>query len=241
MLAPFIAVAIWLLWVPVAHAILRNPRGDVRTGLLYHFVRAYAFLVQRASASGLEGIPRSRTPGPLILVANHTAGVDPMLIQAFLAFEPRWMMGRDMMIEPLRWLWNHLSIIAVSRDGSDTSSAREALRHIKSGGVLGLFPEGGIERPARTLRPFLPGIGLIIARSGAPVIPVFIEGTPESRSAFGSFAKLGNARLVFGPVMRFGRRPAPEITAELEAWFAAVSGWPRVEQTLWDRGVPDDV
>lgn len=234
MLAPaLIFLALWALWVPIALGILRNPRGDVVTGLLYHSTRLYCLWFQRARATGTEHIPLTRTPGPLIVIANHTAGVDPILVQAFMLFEPRWMMGRDMMADSIKPVWDFLGVIPVSRDGSDSTSAKEAIRHLKSGGVVGIFPEGGIESPPRTLRPFMPGVGLIIARSGAPVLPAFIRGTPDSDTAYGSFARRGEAHVTYGPLMTFAGKPAREITRELEEWYARVSGWPRADTPLW--------
>lgn len=228
-----IFLPIWILLIVAARILLDNPRGDVLTGLLYHGCRLYCRTFQRAKASGTQHIPDSKHPGPLIVLANHTAGVDPFLVQTFMSFEPRWMMGADMMLPLFAPIWEHLRIIAVRRDGKDTSSAREALKHLKDGGVLGVFPEGGLEDPPRVLRPFLPGIGLIIARSGAPVLPVLIEGTPVTQSPYGSLFVRGDARLTFGPVMRFDGMNGAQVTEKLEAWFAATSGWPRVDQRLW--------
>ncbi len=230
-----ILVIAWLIWVPLALAILRNPRQDVLTGILYHSTRLYCLYFQRAKATGQENVPNSRTPGPLIVIANHTAGVDPILVQAFMPFEPRWMMGRDMMAPGLNPLWEFLGIIGVSRDGSDMTSAKEAIKHLKAGGVVGIFPEGGIETPAKTLRPFMPGIGLIIARSGAPVLPAFIQGTPDSPTTFGSFSMRGNAHVTFGKPMTFKGKSAREVTKEIEAWYANISGWPLVNIPLWEH------
>jgi len=109
----------------------------------------------------------------------------------------------------------------VNRAGRDSASAKEGIRHVNSGGVLGIFPEGGIERPYGQLLPFLAGVGLIMARTKAPVLPVFISGTSESDTAMGSFLTRGNARLTFGPIMTFDNVPGPEIVKALRAWFDA--------------------
>ena len=228
-----IFLVIWAILIVLARILPDNPRGDVLTGILYHGCRLYCRFFQRAKASGTENIPDLKHPGALIVLANHTAGVDPFLVQTFTTFEARWMMGADMMLPSFTPIWEHLRIIPVKRDGKDTSSAREALKHLKAGGVLGVFPEGGLENPPRVLRPFLPGVGLIIARSGAPVLPVFIEGTPITKSPYGSLFVPGHARLTFGPLMQFNAMSAEEITSRLEAWFAHTSGWPKRDERLW--------
>jgi 1-acyl-sn-glycerol-3-phosphate acyltransferase len=144
------------------------------------------------------------------------------------------MMGRDMMTPNLRFLWEFTRVIPVDRDGSDSTSAREALRELRRSGVLGIFPEGGIERPPRMLRPFLPGIGTIIVRSGAAVLPVFIQGTPDAPTAMGSITRRGYVRIQFGPVMAFAGFTPQECVLRLQSWFESVSGWPTARLNLWE-------
>ena len=60
----------------------RGPRGDAVTGLLWRCVRVYSHVVHRATFVGMERLRAQADPGPLIVVANHTGAVDPLLIQA---------------------------------------------------------------------------------------------------------------------------------------------------------------
>jgi len=223
-----LAAVLWLVFAAACARILENPRGDVFTGLAYHAMRFYAFWFHRLKVEGIENIPPGHESGPLIVVANHTAGVDPVLVQSGCLFEIRWMMATTMRVAAFEWFWNWAGIISISPTGRDLGGTREAIRHVQSGGALGVFPEGGIERPPRALRPFHPGVGLIIARTGAPVLPVIIEGTPYARAAWGSLWRRGRVRLRFGEHLRFegkGQRP-DQITADLMAWFQKRTGWP---------------
>ncbi|HYE02339.1 MAG TPA: hypothetical protein VD963_03785, partial [Phycisphaerales bacterium] len=86
-----VALAGWLLVAIASARLLRNPRGDVETGLVLWGIRVYAGLLHSLRIRGGRHIPPSRRPGPLIVVANHTAGVDPLLIQSACPFEVRWM------------------------------------------------------------------------------------------------------------------------------------------------------
>jgi 1-acyl-sn-glycerol-3-phosphate acyltransferase len=71
--------------------------------------------------------------------------------------------------------------IPVNRDGRDLQATRAALRTLKEGKVLPIFPEGRITpESGRGLGPILPGAAFIAIRSGAPVIPAFISGTPST-------------------------------------------------------------
>ena len=219
-----IAVLVWLGFAVGANWVLDNPRGDLSGGVAFRFVRVYARVVHRLEVVGLEHVPKARRAGPLIVIANHTAGVDPLLIQAVCPFEVRWMMMRTMMIPAADWFWEWAGIIAVG-GGKDSLSAREAIAHVKDGGVLGIFPEGGIERPPGMLKPFQPGLGLIVARSGAKVLPVVITGTPQVDPAFASLWRMSRSRVEFKPVMDLGGMKAGAIAGMLQTKYEEWTGW----------------
>ena len=160
------------------------------------------FAVERAIARGylnrlhrirIEGFdePEIRevlAGGPLLVVANHTCGLDPMLLQMPIPRRIRWMMWTGQMGIGLGWFWRHLAVLPVAQDGRDLTSVRTALRALRDGEAIGIFPEGGIERPPGVLQPFEPGLGVLASRSQAPVLLCLIEGTPAPR-VFGSFIR----------------------------------------------------
>ncbi|MBI1190632.1 MAG: hypothetical protein GC200_08155 [Tepidisphaera sp.] len=222
-----ILLAAWGALVLLSRHVHRiDPRGDLITGLALLALRLHARLLMRTRVHGAEHIPQGKAPGPLIVVCNHTGGVDPLLVQSACDFEIRWMMGQDMMLPELEPIWSWTRVIGVNRTGRDIASTREALRHLKANQVLGIFPEGRIERPPNHLLPFEPGAGFLIARSGAPVLPVWIRGTPYAEQAWGSLYRPGRVHLVFGPLMHFAKDSKPEeVVAKLEDWFRQTSGW----------------
>jgi 1-acyl-sn-glycerol-3-phosphate acyltransferase len=72
-----------------------------------------------------------------------------------------------------------MNVIPVERDGNDMSALREVIKKTKEGNAVVLFPEGtrsldGGLQPARA------GIGLVIAKTGAPVLPMRIFGAYEA-------------------------------------------------------------
>ncbi|MEL7473663.1 MAG: lysophospholipid acyltransferase family protein [Planctomycetota bacterium] len=224
-----LAVAVWLLISLFVRWLLDNPRQDLTTGLACRGFLIYGRLVHRLRVEGREHIPTSRHPGPLIVVANHTAGVDPLLLQGVCPFEIRWMMAEDMRAKGLEWFWSFSRIIFVDRQGQrDMLAAREAIRHVKAGGVLGIFPEGGIERPPRELMPFQRGVGLIISKTGAPVLPVVIDGTPQVDPAWASLWRRSSSRIRVGEPIDYassGMKPR-EYADDLRRRFAEWTGWP---------------
>ncbi|MEM8756700.1 MAG: lysophospholipid acyltransferase family protein [Planctomycetota bacterium] len=229
-LIAFAAALAWLGFAALARWVMVNPRGqEADAGLMLAFIRCYSRVLHRVEYEGLEHVRAVETTRPLIVVANHTAGIDPVLIQnATRRFEPRWMMADDMRVALLEPFWNWVRIIDVARYQKDSASARVALKHLKAGGVLGIFPEGGIERPARQLLPFQPGVGLLIKKSGALVLPAIIEDTPQIDPAFASIWTPSRSRVRFMEPVDYASTGlgAADIAADLQQRYEDWTGWP---------------
>lgn len=229
-----IAVVVWLVligiwWLIVLPLLRRGPR-DPQFTFLWLGVRAFAKFVHRTRFVGRTIVPQTNRPGPLIVVANHTGAVDPFIVSAGCQFNIRWMMAEDMMSPKLQRFLDYAWVIPVSRDGKDTSSAREAVRLLKQGEVIGIFPEGGITTPPRQIMPFFAGVGLIIARSKAPVLLTWISGTPDTNDMMKSLATPSHARVQYVAMLDFtGERDPKVITETLRQKLAEVSGWPMVD------------
>ncbi len=221
-----------LLWALLARRLLENPRGEVLYGMLQLVGWAYARVFHAARYHGQENLPRSVPPEGLIVVANHTAGVDPFLIQVgWLTTEIRWVMTAEMRVEAFGPLWEWLEIIFVgnrpdpsssTRRHSELASIKEMIRHVKSGGILGIFPEGRIARPRGTLATFQPGVGTIVSKSGAKVLPIFIEGTPETQSAWSSLYFPGRCRVRYFPLYDPSGKKPDQIVADLQSLYESL-------------------
>lgn len=212
----------------ISRWLLDNPRREVEYGVGLRLLELYALVVHRVRVLGGEHRPRGTGVGPLIVVANHTAGVDPILVQCVCPFEVRWLMARDMMVASAEAIWRWLAVIPVSRSARDAGGTREALRHLEAGGVIGIFPEGGIERPPQTIVPFLGGVGLLIKRSGARVLPIVIRGTPQVDPAWASLRTPSRSTLEFKPSIDYtgSGMSAEEIALDLRRRYLEWTGWP---------------
>jgi len=213
-------------WATACSRLFRNPRHDPAYGLTITFARLYARVFHQLRISGLEHVPTDMHTGPLLIVANHTAGIDPILVQSACPFHVRWMMANDMMLTSIDWFWKWVGVISVNREGRDTTSVREAIRALQGNEVVGIFPEGGLERPARQIRPFHPGVGLIIAKTKSPVLAVIIEGTPQINPAWASLRVPSRSRITFKPMIWYEKKMgAAEIAADLRDRFHEWTGW----------------
>ncbi len=231
LVAAWTAIVLIVRWM-AARWLSEGPAGDAVHFLTWQALRGYSRLMHRTTYSGLEHVPQTNAPGGLVVVSNHTGPVDPLIIQAACHFKIRWMMAADFMIPQLAPFWRWLRLIPVDRNGRDSGPARAAIRHVRGGGVIGIFPEGAIA-PRGEVRPFHQGAGLIIARTKAPVLLVWVSGTPASPEMFTALSTRSRARVHFVDHLDFGdQRDAAAITAELRRRIIDASRWPANDEPL---------
>jgi 1-acyl-sn-glycerol-3-phosphate acyltransferase len=125
--------------------------------------------------------------GPVIMASNHQSYFDPPLVGNASDRAIYILARRSLLNVPiLGWFLPKLNVIPVDQDGVDRSALKGIIRVLKRGECALVFPEG-----ARTLdgklQPAQPGVGLIIARTLAPVVPVRIFGAHEALPRGGGF------------------------------------------------------
>jgi len=118
--------------------------------------------------------------GPVILAMNHQSYLDPPLAGVTCDRAIYFLAKRTLIDVPvLGWLLPKLNVIPVNQEGIDRSALKALIRVLNSGNAALVFPEG-----ARTLdgdlQPAQPGLGLVIAKTLAPVVPMRIFGAHES-------------------------------------------------------------
>lgn len=179
--------------------------------------------VHRLSVRGnRDAIPAE---GPCIVVANHRSGVDPNLIAGVTSRWIVYLMAREYYETPtLHWLFHALHCIPVRRDGSDLGATRAALKALRSGRVIGIFPQGGIRDPDDDLGIGKAGVALLAARSGAPVVPLFIDGSPAIDSVYLSVLRPSRSRIYCGEPLSFPSSDHKPKRKELEDFTARILG-----------------
>ena len=166
----------------------------------YHFSRWLAKLLFRFRILHRDRMIQS---GPVILAVNHQSYLDPPLA-GNASDRPIYFFARRTLLDVpiLKWLLPKLNVIPVDQGGMDRTAIKAVIRLLKaSQGVL-IFPEG-----ARTLdgklQPGLPGVGLIIAKTLAPVVPMRIFGAHEALPRGGGRRRLARITLVVGEPIYF--------------------------------------
>ena len=140
-------------------------------------VRAVATALLPIRVEGREHLPAD---GGYILVANHINWYDPPAIEFALGIPIRYMAKRELFAVPLIGLiLRGIGNFPVRRGESDRRALETALRVLEAGQPLGFFPEGTRSKDG-VLHRAKPGIAFLARRSGAPLVPVAISGTPQA-------------------------------------------------------------
>jgi 1-acyl-sn-glycerol-3-phosphate acyltransferase len=159
-----------------------------------------AKLVFRLHVEGEEYIPHT---GPAILAANHVSYIDPIIVGIAIRRPIRFMAKKELFrFPPFGWLLRQFGAFPVNRHRINMQAFKRAISLLEAGELVAIFPEGtrgdGVE-----LRPGKPGIGLIAARTGAPVIPAFHRGTEKVLPRGAWFPRLHRITIMFGAPCRF--------------------------------------
>lgn len=141
--------------------------------------------------------------GPALLAMNHQSFLDPPLAAVCCDREIHFLARKSLFDIPvLGRLLRHLNVIGLDRDGADMSALKTVIKLLKNGGSTIVFPEGTRTRDGE-LGPARPGIGLIIAKSLAPVIPMRVFGAFDAFPRTAKFPKRAPITIVIGKPIHF--------------------------------------
>jgi 1-acyl-sn-glycerol-3-phosphate acyltransferase len=143
----------------------------------YHFSRLAGRWFFRLSVIHRERMIQS---GPAILAMNHQSYLDPLLAGITCDRAIYFLARRTLLDAPLLgWLLPKLNVIPVNQEGVDRSAIKAVIRILQAGNGALIFPEGSRTLDGN-LQPAEPGLGLVIAKTLAPVVPMRIFGAHEA-------------------------------------------------------------
>ena len=122
---------------------------------------------------GRENLP---TDHAVVFCANHAHAIDPFLICLALPrhVPVRIMAKKELMGIPLvGWFIRKLGAFGVDRGHSDLAAVKTAIKSVRDGQSLLVFPEGTRVEREGDVRP-KGGVVMIAMRTGAPLLPVYI-------------------------------------------------------------------
>ena len=167
----------------------------------YHLTKLLARIFFRLRVVHRE---RMINHGPVILAANHQSYLDPPLVGSvsdravyFLARRSllnNWFFG---------WILPKLNVIPVdSETGRDRTALKALIRILKAEQGTLVFPEGQ-RTPDGKLQAAQPGVGLVIAKTLAPVVPMRIFGAYDAWPIHEKWPRPGRVTIVVGEPIFF--------------------------------------
>jgi 1-acyl-sn-glycerol-3-phosphate acyltransferase len=200
-LAAYAAAAVITLWWLAG----RCEHGRM-VSLLYVINRLMSGMIFHCRGSRRCPFPDD---GPALIVANHRSPADPMLLwmnhhlvnvgNRRRIRSINFLMAREFYELPsMNWMYRALRCIPVDREAKEAAPVRDAIRRLRAGELIGIFPEGRINTGDGLLTPGGTGVAFLALKSRVPVYPVFIHGSPQADSMVSCFMTPSRVRLVYG-------------------------------------------
>ena len=134
----------------------------------------YCKIVYKLQIIGKENVPKEDA---VLFCGNHRTYLDPPLIVVTAGRHMRFMAKEELAKNKfLAFLGVVFEAIYVKRDSKDITAMKEALKTLKNGGCIGLFPEGtrnGLEKNNGKLKN---GAAYLALKTGAQIVPIGIQG-----------------------------------------------------------------
>ena len=130
----------------------------------------------RLKVTGQENIPQD---GSFIIVANHSSLLDPVILG--ISIKPKIIFVAAAYLFKIGWLSYLLrkaNSIPVQGE-NDIKAIKQSLKILKQGGVLGIFPEGGVDRQKNNF-PVRAGAAYLATKAGVPIVPIRIKGADKA-------------------------------------------------------------
>jgi 1-acyl-sn-glycerol-3-phosphate acyltransferase len=242
------ATGFWVLLVVVVvgYACLwcwRSPYG-VWQALIYFLALILTRIRWRAQVP-----PFPLPPGQgAVIISNHRTSVDPFFIQIVANRYVRWFVAREYCEHPaFGWFLRAGRAIPTNRGGSDTAATKLAIRAASHGELIGMFPEGRINRTEEFMLPGRPGAILVALKARVPILPCYIDGAPYGGHVVSPLWMTARVRVRFGEPLDlapyYDREPDGELLGtlcrEAMAAIARLAGrndfQPRLAGRRWNR------
>jgi 1-acyl-sn-glycerol-3-phosphate acyltransferase len=171
---------------------------------LYWFFRHTFFVFfkvfNRFRVTGHENVPGT---GGVIVAANHASYLDPLVVGAALKRRATYMAKEGLFRIPLIGEFVRSFSFPVRRDRPQPSTIKEAVRRLKKGELIVMFPEGG-RSIGGSMLDAKRGVAVIAALSRAPIVPALVSGTDLSLPVGGKLLRPAKITVTFGKPLQVG-------------------------------------
>ena len=131
-------------------------------------------LMFRVRIVGDENIPES---GGVILAGNHTSSLDAFIMLAAPNRVVHMMAKKELFNTKItNKFFRSMGCISVNRQIHDSNAKNEAIDVLNDGNILGIFPEGTVNKTDKIVLPFKYGAVSFAKKTGAYIVPFSITG-----------------------------------------------------------------
>ncbi|MCP3667932.1 MAG: 1-acyl-sn-glycerol-3-phosphate acyltransferase [Gammaproteobacteria bacterium] len=176
--------------------------------------RLFCYRYHRLNVVGMR-LPKD---GPGIVVANHISGLDPFLLIASARRPLRFIIAREEYERfGLNWMFKAAGAIPVDRERRPEQALRAAIRALKDGEIVALFPHGKIHLPSEPPVKLKPGAGRLAQLSGSTLYPAVISDIKGEGDTVGALVKRSNAQIEICKAIAVEERQLKAIMSDLSA------------------------
>ena len=189
--------------------------------------RLWARTSLRIAGAPVTVIGRENLLPVAVYTSNHTSFMDTPLVFSSLPFQFRILAKQSLWKWPfIGWHLNRSGQIPVDEETNSSAIAglNKAIRVVKEGMPLFIFPEGGRTKDGQ-LQPFMKGPAFIAIRARVPLVPMALVGTYELLPIHTHHFRPRPIKLVIGQPIdstAFSIRQVDELTARLRAEILAL-------------------
>jgi 1-acyl-sn-glycerol-3-phosphate acyltransferase len=185
-----------------------------RHWLIRCLVRLSLKVYCRLQTQGREHVPRA---GALIVASNHASWLDTFFLGAAVPRLIHYVAAKEYYdLWYLRWFMWLYGTIPVERGKGQRRPMNRATDALRSGRVIGMFPEGRMSKTGK-LQPLQGGIALLASETGAPILPVAIIGGHDVMGPHLLVPRPRKARVRIGPPIDPEGLSRDEILARVDA------------------------
>lgn len=131
-------------------------------------------LLYRPKIIGLENIPVN---GSVVLAGNHTKWLDPVMLVATVKRQVHFLAKEELFHGQTKFILRGVGAIPVNRKIHDKDALTSSYKMLEKGLVIGIFPEGTINRTKEIIMPFKIGAVKMANEKNATLVPFTITGT----------------------------------------------------------------
>ena len=188
--------------------------------LFWAFMRVW----NRYSGVGMEYVPRE---GGCILAGNHASFLDPPILGCLVPYRMIRYLGRDTLFKNkfADWWARNVGVVQLDRTRGDLGALKTAIKLLKDGGALCLFPEGTRTSDGQLQKP-KGGVGFMIAKAGVPVVPAYVQGTFQAYPRGAKWIRPCKVTVYYGE---------PIMPAELAPYCTDRDGYDKVAELVMTR------